>query len=1371
MKSISRTAKVLSADRTNSANEKSITFDALRDSSVWVLLGEPGAGKSSLFKEEARQSNGRYLSVATFTSGTIDQSLRNQVLFLDGLDEHRNSSSRTDILNEVVARLRVLETKRFRIACRAAVWYGQSDRDMLGEIVNGEPAVILALEPFTDDDIAAFVRDAVIEVGGEPNHANEFLTQAKSQGIFEWLRNPEILGLLVKALIKPDQNKPDQKTFEWPATRKETYQLALQELALELNKKHRDQQRNSSFEIGTQVEEILHASGELFAKLLLSNQTGIALDLNSSDESFVTLEKLKPDSPDTTVQLALKRKLFTQSDQAEERLEAQHRSVAEYLGAQWLAQQIQNKKLLFSRLKNLILSSDGHVVSQLSGLVGWLAVHSQSARKELIQIDPFAIIQNGDPNDFDLPSKQMLFDALAAKINDNSNFFWKFRKTEVYASLYDKNVEPVLSAILSESKRDESSQALTGLAVSVLRGTANAQTVLSDIYAVIVDQSRFDSVRDLALESWLEIGATPDMAQDLLVRLKNSEPRDLTRLEETLLMHLVPTSLSALDALRFLKEPAHKNVDTRFDYFWGYCFAELIPDCDLIVAIEQIATHHTAPPNRASNSTVAKLLSALAFKAVERFGIEVEISLFAKWLKIVVQGNSVERLNLIGQQDLNKWLKKHPERYKQYLEHSFDQAAGSPSPLNAFNPLTDLLRFFDRPNDLGLWHFQQIDKTHNEQLAKHHFSEAFTFARLGRNADGLSLQMIEQWAIKNDKQSWLLDCAPMVPSKWEIDQAPHIQAKDSKAVSNKVIRSTTMTESLRAIADGSADLRVMRELAMVWLGKLRETHGENAFERFRNYYFSYEDIFRAAEIGLPAYMLRIDLPSQQEITNEALKGKGYLIAPACLVGIEILTKNNPNSVAQLDAELIKKLLCFKFAYSPLNGAKWVDALAQTAPDIFSEAFTSYATAFLKHKKTFFSYIYQLEKYPKFEQVARLSVPQLLGNFPTRSSADQLGTLDSLIKSALRYRMPELSVLITRKLKLKTLDQKQRLYWLLAGTLEGTEQHLQDLLVSIGNDYKKANRVAAFLYVESKYDAYLDSINHIRLLGKLIEIQGSRSIIVPSSVAFEKRLDEPVTDLVLNLINRLTKLNTTESLAEIARLLSLSSLSNMKTDLQAAQLKLQHIVRSQERKLATLSEVIQVVNNRAPRDIADLLALTVSSLDEIAHDIRTSNQNLYRNFWNEDSHGKPVGHKPENSCRDFLLPLLESKLSAFDHSLQPEASKVASRRVDIEVRHGNEMMLPIEIKGDWNDEVWTSITEQLIPYASPHQTNGHAIYLVLWCGGDGQTTVRDGGKKAKTPAELQARLEKLVPASHLNTIVVRVLDISWPQKTTPISAGN
>ena len=111
-------------------NEEALTWDDLAEAPVVVVLGEPGAGKSTELERQAERTPGAaFLSVRHFLHLSSTDS---RPLFLDALDETRASGNdRNLLLLQVAQRLIQLGLPNLRLSCRAADWFGDLDHEDL----------------------------------------------------------------------------------------------------------------------------------------------------------------------------------------------------------------------------------------------------------------------------------------------------------------------------------------------------------------------------------------------------------------------------------------------------------------------------------------------------------------------------------------------------------------------------------------------------------------------------------------------------------------------------------------------------------------------------------------------------------------------------------------------------------------------------------------------------------------------------------------------------------------------------------------------------------------------------------------------------------------------------------------------------------------------------------------------------------------------------------------------------------------------------------------------------------------------------------------------------------------------------------------
>lgn len=82
-----------------------------------VLLGDPGAGKTHLFKQFAAKNGATYLKVRQFINGVPLEGF--QTLFIDALDEKRSGHNSDDVVDDIVRSLFSLRPQKVRISCRS----------------------------------------------------------------------------------------------------------------------------------------------------------------------------------------------------------------------------------------------------------------------------------------------------------------------------------------------------------------------------------------------------------------------------------------------------------------------------------------------------------------------------------------------------------------------------------------------------------------------------------------------------------------------------------------------------------------------------------------------------------------------------------------------------------------------------------------------------------------------------------------------------------------------------------------------------------------------------------------------------------------------------------------------------------------------------------------------------------------------------------------------------------------------------------------------------------------------------------------------------------------------------------------------------
>ena len=308
-------------DKVRTSKLVSWPLEAFRSLPAYVLLGDPGAGKTTAFISEADAiEDGEYITARDFVTFDIHSShpvWLNKTLFIDGLDEVRAGTSDYRVpFDEIRKRLGTLGRPRFRLSCREADWLGRNDLKHLMAVLPDTKLSVLRLDPLTESDVICILKS---QSHPQVENAEAFIEKAVQLGIDGLLANPQTLDLLVAAVSGRNT---------WPRSRLETFESACQEMAREHNEEHR------IADIMTDDPDLLlDSAGRLSALLLISGSTGIARHRDQVNADFAALDRCEYYQPEF-LKAALATKLFR--TESTDRFMPVHRHIAEYLGAKHL---------------------------------------------------------------------------------------------------------------------------------------------------------------------------------------------------------------------------------------------------------------------------------------------------------------------------------------------------------------------------------------------------------------------------------------------------------------------------------------------------------------------------------------------------------------------------------------------------------------------------------------------------------------------------------------------------------------------------------------------------------------------------------------------------------------------------------------------------------------------------------------------------------------------------------------------------------------------------------------------------------------------------------------------------------------------------
>ena len=125
--------------------------------------------------------------------------------------------------------------------------------------------------------------------------------------------------------------------------------------------------------------------------------------------------------------------------------------------------------------------------------------------------------------------------------------------------------------------------------------------------------------------------------------------------------------------------------------------------------------------------------------------------------------------------------------------------------------------------------------------------------------------------------------------------------------------------------------------------------------------------------------------------------------------------------------------------------------------------------------------------------------------------------------------------------------------------------------------------------------------------------------------------------------------------------------------------------------------------------------------------------------------------------------LAERLKPLNIHVGRESSAARDKRMDMCVEFmcdGRRIALPIEVKKEDNDRLWTAWRDQLqVLYTIDPDAQGFGLYLVLWFGV--KVEPHPDGLKPLSAEQLRSALEERIPAESRHRLAVQVLDLSWP----------
>ena len=1374
--------EVATGDTLRVSPEGSQPLSAFRDVPAYVLLGEPGAGKTTEFDRECEALGDQAEQVAARRFANADiagrPEWRDKVLFIDGLDETRaGGRAGTKTLDQSVAKLEQLGSPRFRISCRSADWLGPVDRSPLADVSPDKRIVTLQLDPLHRLDVHAYL-EKLPEVD-----ATDFISKAEARGLGSMMNSPLSLQMLVDTTGSEG----------WPSTRREALEGYCLKLAQELREDHpRAAQTLPS-------EKVLTAAGRLCAIQLISGKDGFALGSTTAKTDFIPIGDITeiptPTGLDTRDVLATS--LFVPV--AENCHAPKHRQIAEYLAARYIAGLLETRTIPLGRVLTALTSLiDDRVVTDLRGLSAWLGALSKTARFELARRDPVAMGLYGDIPEWLVGDRRLLLKNLVSQVTPRElRGLRRFDSTErryrdatawSFRSLCKPDMADTMTAYLDSQRAATLPDHILEL---LLRSLAEIEdgwrdrlhTLVPHVRRLALDTTTAPDARLAALLAYARIEPSPTEVEatlrDALEAVRDgrfADPDDKTA--GSLLRLLYPHAIGP-DRIWEYASLMRRGSTGEGWYFWRYVLCDETPTGKLANLLDNFADDAERLWPIVSSAVAEEVLEKLLVRALREFDHLADPERLYRWIAAVAPAGF--RTDPGKKARVREWLRNNGVITKRLLRVGIARPADTGTRTRDL-VLTRELLLAAGPPDFVEWCAQQA-RVH----AASDWNVACAFAnaplRYRFPPGETDEELIERLksALANDPQllDHLNEYLTPSPAQLEYQEEERLyqhELADIKARHEKERQQRQhgwrdfLQKSRDDLAKNRFSAQNLHTLALAYFGRFEGLVDlEQSQDRVAELIGDNSELLNASIAALRDAPLRDDLRSLERAVAESRRD--WLTYPV-LAGLAIRESAGTLDDTLLSDDIKRKAFAMYAAAVPLPTPEpaWPERWLRSHTSLLLEVLHKCSIAAVKRGDTHLSILDWLGEVDGLEDELRDFRIGLLRAISVRLPTAQLPLVDDLLVRVSEHPdTAPLKELVAQKLRSKSMTDAQRVRWMTVDALMNRGEALGSLDDFIGSNAKRARHLAKFLSDESSYppsvladrllgdDPCATLHTLIGILGRHFpphEIKSGEVISVGPAVI--------CSDLVGNWIIELGGQPTEEAGAALEALIADKRLSDWNDRLGLARNRQRRLFRDASYAPMSVADVIGLLRNGPPANVADLAVLLDERLRDIGSHIRGDNSDPWRQFWADDQNAPPQKPKHEDSCRDALLSMLRNRLPA-GVAAHPEPHFAADRRADICVA-SNDFSIPVEIKKNTHAELWTAIQDQLIAkYTTDPKTGGHGVYVVLWFGSEANGYPRHptGGDRPRTPEELAHRLSESLSHEQRRTIRVVVLDVTKP----------
>lgn len=1284
-----------------------------------VVLGEAGMGKTHLLEWLASAPSHAWCTARQLINRPDPTTLLGNAgtLVIDALDEV-SARREGDAVDLVLQKLGQLGFPRFILSCRVADWQSATSTAAIAEQYSDAPRE-LHLEPFSEEDAKEFLAGRL-----GTNRADEVVTHFAGHGLPGFLGNPQTLEMIERVAPTGELPRTSSELFE------RTVEIVWQE--------HRDEKAAAA----PGRSDTLAAVGAAFAALLLTGGEAISrrASANIAEGELALAEVEAFDSGH--VALTFGTRLFRSI--GADRFSYWHRRIGEYVGARWLAAQSDDRR---KRARLLALfHSDGLVPASLRGLHAWLAL-DPALSAAVIDADAMGVVTYGDADVLDLEGARLLLRTLHRDAKEDP----RLRGAGPYRAL--SLVQPTLLPDVRASIADPTTPFAVKLLLLQQLERAEISTALADDLRTMVLDPRLSFAERASAADALAASDHPTDWPDLVECLRRLADAASTRLAmrlfdevgfdafrdelivEVVLAH-VGLSVTPID-----RSSRDRTIGT------FHALRRELPDARVAAILDLLAEYlfalidrHATGPDELTDFTIALIARAVGLQAPTPERIW-------RWLHAIRQENGYDRRArdaLAVAIRSNPGLRRGVQRQVLLDETRGDRLwqrghlLGRRSP--AFAPdEADLVDF--------LGHLDPADRKDERwrdvlSMTRHDATEGSALRAAARPFA----------AHRPDLLEWLDRLPEPRVAEWEKKQAEDKRKREARKATRRAEQRAHYSSQEARMRAGEFEMIV--NPAQCYL-KLFHDMGDDLAPHERVADWLGEGLAAAAHDGFEAFLTaRPPEPNAIQITT-SLAGSTIWSAGSIIVAALAERRRTGRGFADLSAERIMagwfELRHKVDEHAGVHGLSTALSDELRRRGKWRSALVLLVEPQLKARLSHIPYLYELMREGPDEMLATDLAVGWLTRFDTMPGEPEHEMLARVLSTP---RRNELGALAMKRLSS-------------AGSVD--ERHLTWLAVQLIVDFDAALAGAAGGPVPKEL------LWHIRTQTGSRRSDGgvSRAPLSPAQLGWIVRTFRgawPATESPGSSSGESNPWDATDFINwAIARIGddvgddAVAVLSELRTVEDGYSYYVRIVAAEQRRKIvearhrpASLTEITAALTAGVPLTAADLQAVLLEELAVAQGRLKGDPLDWYKGFF------KPGGaHRDEEDCRDELMKMLDGKIPGVE--MRPEGHLANDKRVDIECSASPTVMVPIEVKGQWHKDLWSSADDQLdVLYSHDWRAERRGIYLALWFGPGAKLTKAPTGTPTPKSAEELAKALTATSRSATTAMVrVVVLDLTRP----------